>query len=334
MPLTPKENYLRMLKGEIPEFVPAGMIYPHANFPVQEELLTPQSAPNGPFVTSLGVTYVGSPENAWGAMPKPGEIIIDDITKWREQLKIRDISNWDWETYYTKMNEKYNRELCVSVGGGDYFLTLVSLMGFEGALLAMYEEPDEVIALLTHISEFYLTVLKNQMYYLKPDVVGLMDDDSAYRAPFFSVEMYRKIFKPFHKLHTDIAQEAGCPIDRHDCGKCEQFIDDWLELGIGSWNPNQDTNDVKGIKKKYGNRLAMGGLWEDQDKFRGKKADPKEMRDSLAKYVDTYAPGGGFTYFTMLGSMPGMTPLPYQEENNEIAKEFYFDYVKDWYKTH
>jgi len=333
MPMTPKENYLSMLRGEIPEFVPSAMFMPHGNFPGQEELLTPQSAQE-PFVTSLGVTYVGSPENNWGAMPKPGEIIIDDISKWREQLKIRDVSNWDWEDYYTKKAEKLDRSLCVQVGGGDYFLSLVSLMGFEGALLAMHEDPDEVIALLTHISEFYMTVLKNQMYYLKPDIVGIMDDDSAYRAPFFSLEMYRKIFKPFHKLHTDIAQEAGCPIDRHDCGKCEQFIDDWLELGIGSWNPNQDTNDVLGIKKKYGNRLAMGGLWEDVDKFRGKKADPKELKDSLAKYVDTYAPGGGFTFFVMLGGMPGSTPVPFAEENNEIVKEFYFDYVKDWYKTH
>ncbi|MCL1834943.1 MAG: hypothetical protein FWG48_02175 [Oscillospiraceae bacterium] len=333
MPLTPKENYLRMMNGEIPEFVPAGMILPHGNFPVPEELLTPASAPNGPIVTSLGVTYVGSEENNWGAMPKPGEIIIDDITKWRDQLKIRDVSDMDWEAYYKEKNEKYNRELCVSIGGGDYFLTLVSLMGFEGALLAMYEETDEVIDLLTHISEFYLTVFKNQLHYLKPDVFGLMDDDSAYRAPFFSVEMYRKIFKPFHKMHTDLALEAGCVIDRHDCGKSEGFIDDWLEIGIRSWGPNQDTNDMVAVKKKYGNRLAIGGNWNSKP-FIGKKAEEQELRDVLAEYVDTFAPGGGFMYTVMLGGMPGMPPDPIAEHNREIANKFYHDYVKDWYKTH
>ena len=334
MPLTPKENYLRMLKGEIPEFVPAGMIIPHTNMPTPEELLTPVSAPNGPIVTSLGVTYVGNEETNWGAMPKPGEIIIDDITKWRDQLKIRDVSDRDWEGYYKKISEGYDREnKCVSIGGGDYFLTLVSLMGFEGALLSMHEEPEEVKALLTHISEFYMLVFKKQIQYLKPDIFGLMDDDSAYRSPFFSLEMYREIFKPFHKLHCDYALENGMMISRHDCGKCEQFIDDWLEIGIREWGPNQDTNNLVGIKKKYGNRLAMSGHC-DVSKWRNEKADEKELRDVLAEYVDTFAPGGGFTFSVMLGVMPGTAPNPISEANQKIINDFYFDYVKDWYKTH
>jgi hypothetical protein len=37
-----------------PEFVPS-YIEPH-RIPVKEELLTPQAAPDGPIVTSLGVT--------------------------------------------------------------------------------------------------------------------------------------------------------------------------------------------------------------------------------------------------------------------------------------
>jgi hypothetical protein len=31
-------------------------------------------------------------------------------------------------------------------------------MGFEGALMALYEEPEEVIALFTEISKFYTTL--------------------------------------------------------------------------------------------------------------------------------------------------------------------------------
>ena len=33
-------------------------------------------------------------------MPEPGNIIIDDITKWRDKLKIRDVIGLDWEEYY------------------------------------------------------------------------------------------------------------------------------------------------------------------------------------------------------------------------------------------
>ena len=329
MTMTPKENYLRMLSGEIPEFIPSYII-PHSTH-VAEELLTPQAAPNGPYVTSLGVTYVGSPDFNYGAMPEPNHIIISDITKWDEQLKIRDVSGRDWESYYRKQSENFDREnKCVGIGGGDYFLTLVSLMGFEGALLAMYEEPDEVISLLEFISKFYTTVLKNQLYYTKPDLYNIMDDDSGQQAPFFSLAMYRKIFKPFHKLHADLAREAGCIVERHDCGKSEQFVDDWIEIGIRSWNPAQIVNDCKAIKKKYVGKLALSGCW-DQQYWTGRKATEKELKDALAEYVDTFAPCGSFTFSAMMG---GPTDDPATNENRAIARQFYFDYVKDWYKTH
>ena len=44
-----------------------------------------------------------------------------------------------------------------------------------------------------------------------------------------------------------------------------------------------------------------------------------------------YAPGGGFTYGAFV-----MGPLddPIANGNREIVKQFYYDYAKDWYKTH
>ena len=224
--MTPKEKYLTMLRGEIPEYIPS--MYEERAGRFDEELLTPVYAPNGPVVTSLGVTYVGSPSLNNGAMPKPGVILLEDITKWRDVIHAPDLSDFDWEDYYTKKIKDIDRsQKYISVTGGDYFLTLVSFMGFENALLALYEEPDEVKALLEYVSEFYLLVLKQQLRYVKPEIVSIMDDDAALRAPFFSVEMYHEFFKPFHKLHCDLALENGLLLERHDCGRCESFIPDW-----------------------------------------------------------------------------------------------------------
>ena len=328
--MTPKENYLRMVRGDIPEYMPS-MLEPYMA-PTFEELLTPNRAPDGPIITSLGVKYVGSPENNWGAMPEPGWIVIDDIKKWREKLKIRDVTGRDWEGYYKKMSDSIDREnLAVCVDGGDYFLTLVSLMGFEGALMAMYEEPDEVIALYEHIAEFYTMVLKMQMKYLKPEIYILMDDDAAWQAPFFSLDLYKKLIKPFHKRHADIALENGCVIDRHDCGKSEQFVEDWLELGIHAWNPVQTSNDCKSIKQKYGDRLSLMGCWDPNGPYANKNSDEKVLKDALAEYVDTFAPGGRFVFSAMVG---GAVDDPFANKQRDVLKDFYYDYAKDWYKTH
>ncbi len=317
-----------MLRGEIPEYIPS--MYEERAGRFIEELLTPQYAPNGPIVTSLGVTYVGSAELNGGAMPAPGIILLDDITKWRDIIKAPDLSSFDWESYYRgKIKDIDRTTKYITVGGGDYFLTLVSFMGFENTLLALYEEPEEVKELLEYVSEFYLLVLKQQIRYIKPDVLGLMDDDAAYRAPFFSVPMYQEFFKPYHKLHCDLAQENGMLIERHDCGRCESFIPDWIEIGIRSWNPAQATNDLVSIKKKYTGKLAICGGW-DNLKYNDCN-DEEELRAALKEYVDTFAPGGGFSYAAMAGGKPDD---PDAQKRREIIKSFYFEYAHDWYKTH
>ena len=118
--------------------------------------------------------------------------MFDDVRKWRDHIKNPDLSDRDWEGYYKKQTDKFDRvNKAVACHGGDYFLTLVSFMGFENALLAMYEEPDEVMELFDYVSQHYLEVMRRQIQYVKPDIYTIMDDDSAYRAPFFSGDIQK-----------------------------------------------------------------------------------------------------------------------------------------------
>jgi hypothetical protein len=323
-----KENYLTMLRGEIPEYVPS-MFEPRMAF-YTEEWLTPVYAPNGPVVTKLGVTYVGSPDLNNGAMPKPGEYILDDITRWRDCIHAPDTSDFDWEAYYKEKTKDVDRKTqSLAATGGDYFLTLISFMGFENAMLALYEEPEEVKALLEYVSKFYVEVLKQQLRWLKPDTVSIMDDDAALRAPFFSVDMYREFFKPYQKIHCDLARENGLLLERHDCGRSEQFVPDWVEMGIRSWNPAQTTNDLVSIKKKYVGKLALCGAW-DSMKWAACE-DEEAYRAALKEYVDTFAPGGGFVFAAMAGGTPDS---PGYEMRQKAVQDVYQNYARDYYKTH
>ncbi len=331
MQLTPKENYLRAMRREVPEYVPAAMLDPFG-VPIAEELLTPVSAPDGPITTVYGVTYVGSADLMNGAMPKPGEILLDDILRWRDVIKNPDLSDRDWESYYTKQLEKIDRKnKVVRITGGDYFLTLVSFMGFENALISMMQEPEEVYALFDYVSKHYMEVMKQQIYWCKPEVFTLMDDDSAKLAPFFSLSMYRELVKPFHKLQCDLALENDIFIDRHDCGHCEQFIDDWMELGVRSWGPAQVCNDLAGIKKKYGNHLMLSGCWDTTGPIGSPDVDPEKLREALYTYVDTFAPGGGFVFNA---SVRDNVKNPIAREKQEIVKDVYWNYARNYYKTH
>ena len=328
MPITPKENYLMLMRGEIPEYVPAGYIERCSEF-ITEDQIAPTFAPNGPITTVYGVTYVGSADLMNGAVPT-GAPILTDITKWRDVIHNPDNSHRDWEGYYKKQTDRFDRvNRVVKCHGGDYFLTLVSFMGFADALLAMYEEPEEVYALFDYVSRHYLEVMEKQLDYVKPDIYTIMDDDSAALAPFFSLDTYRELVRPFHEKHAKLALERGVYLDRHDCGHCELFIDDWVQMGIRSWNPAQIMNDLPGIKKKYGRKLAICGGW-DNLKY-NEVTDMEELREALRTYTDTFAPGGRFSYMAMAGGRPGD---PLAETRRQVVKDFYFEYARDWYKTH
>ena len=183
-----------------------------------------------------------------------------------------------------------------------------------------YEEPDAFKEMLEYVSEFYLEVMKQEIYYCKPDLFGMMDDDAAYHAPFFSLDMYREFFKPLQQKHIDLAKENGMLVTRHDCGKCEQFVPDWIEMDVRAWNPAQVSNDLVGIKKKYGNAIALEGAWDSQGELGRADCDIQTLKDALAVYVDTFAPGGGFTYSAHLSGVDQKDPRVI-ERNNYMNKK-------------
>ena len=144
--------------------------------------------------------------------------------------------------------------------------------------------------------------------------------------------MYREFFKPLQQKHIDLAKENGMLVTRHDCGKCEQFVPDWIEMDVRAWNPAQVSNDLVGIKKKYGNAIALEGAWDSQGELGRADCDIQTLKDALAVYVDTFAPGGGFTYSAHLSGVDQKDPRVI--ERNKVIRDFYEDYVRNYYIDH
>ena len=110
--------------------------------------------------------------------------------------------------------------------------------------------------------------------------------------------------KPFHAREASFARNVGMPIDMHNCGRCEDFIEDWLDFGVSCWNPAQVMNDLKGIKKKYGNRLVLEGCWDSQGPAGWPDATEEMVREQVRSCINTFAPGGGFVFWGSLYGAP------------------------------
>ena len=338
--LTERENYLRMLRGEHPEWVPVSRFgkskIDGSPPPTQGVLCSPlfgHMAVPGKAVDIWGVTFVSSEEAAGGKLPEPNNFILKDICDWGDVIKAPDPDDIDWEAAAKKDLARVNREESVVVlhTFNGLFQTLVSFMGFEGALMAMLTDPDEVKELFEYLTNFYVTCYEKLLDHYKPDVMGFCEDNAAWKSPFFSLEMYRDLYKPFTKRLAQPVLDRGIFIDMHNCGHCEIFVDEWQDYDVRSWNPAQSCNDVLGIKKRYGRKLVIIGGSD----FSGEMLEPdypeEKIKEAVIRTIDTFAPGGAYVF---AGGFLGPIGDEVTARKNRWISEAAEPYCRDFYKTH
>ena len=295
--LTEKENYLRCLRGEVPEWVPTmtfgGMMGP-------PELVPMIGGWEGERQDMFGVTYVTEKTINCGALPKPGVFILDDITKWRDVIKRPAIlDEIDWQLCADRDLANYDPSTILSgsarVGNG-YFEMLVSFLGFDNGLIACMEEPDEVKDLLNFILELNLELGKKFLYYYKPETSMGADDIAHERAPFISEELFVDIFEPMWRQDIAIYKDAGCLAEHHNCGMFGPFVKYIVDMGYNAWNPAEAMNDLVAIKKEFGNKMVISGGFDGRGFCSLPETTEEEIRAYTKKVLDDLAPGGGYCF--------------------------------------
>ena len=307
--MTEKQNYLMLLRGEQPGWIPHYPQYANYKTPFVKPLTVKRVSPSflsqhilepGPTKDIWGNTYLPDAMSGNSKTPDPNNNILKDIRQWRDVVKAPDLSQIDWETMAKKDFEaaEVDREdTAISFGlFMGYFQLLAAFMGFEGALCAMYEEPDEVKALLEYLCEFYVGLAEKCIDYYKPDIFSIGDDNATLINPFFSLNMYRDLFKPFVMKQVKTGHDRGLPVEMHCCGRCEDFIEDWMDYGVVSWNPGQTSNDLLAIKKKYGKRFVINGGWDQQLRLLREDATEDMIKEAVYTAIKTYAPGGAYAF--------------------------------------
>jgi len=177
-----------------------------------------------------------------------------------------------------------------------YFQLLMSFMGFTEGLCAIAEEPEEVKALMEYLCDFYTEIEAKSFDLYKPDLIEIVDDTAAWGAPFISNKQYREIFKPCHAREAQFAVDRGLPVAMHDCGKCEPFIDDWIDFGVKYWEPAQTCNDLLGIKEKYGSDMIVIGGFDANGELILPECTEETFKAAVVDVIDTLAVGGNYIF--------------------------------------
>jgi uroporphyrinogen decarboxylase len=187
------------------------------------------------------------------------------------------------------------------------------LRGFEQLLVDLMVDEKFACTLLDKVLE---AKIDHMAHYL--DAVGdhihvimLGDDIAMQTGPIFSMDVYRRIFKPRHKeLHDFIKSRTNAKIFFHCCGSVYPILNDLIETGIDIINPIQVSAanmDTKNLKAEFGDRVVFWGGGCDTQKVL-QFGTPAEVREEVRRRIHDLAPGGGFVFNQVHCIQPNVQP--------------------------
>ena len=127
------------------------------------------------------------------------------------------------------------------------------------------------------------------------DMVWLSEDMGMQDRLFMSPEMYRRWVKPRTKKVIDAAREVNPNIfiAQHHCGKVDELIPDFIEIGTNALNPIQpECMDPLDIKRRYGDVLTLWGTVGAQSVL--PFGTPDEVRQTVRDNIRNLGYNGGF----------------------------------------
>ena len=258
-PITPKENMLRMLRGEMPLWVPNQTLDNNA---IQPEIMPDAKARNYGGVDWFGIEWEYEPLTK-ASMVKPGTRRLSDITEWKKEIIWPDLKTIDWQKDY---EENYKGKIAkdrfsyfVIVNG--LFERTADLTSFEDAFCALLEEPELLTEFYDKLVDWHIELIKIAKEVYHTDMILFHDDMGTQISTFFSPATYKELFLPQYKKIVKAAHDMELYITLHSCGCIKSLMPYIIEAGFDAWEGQDSANDKKAIMDEFGDRLAQCTLY-------------------------------------------------------------------------
>lgn len=287
--MTQRENFEIMLKGGKPEFAPITTELFKACALGTNNTDQPWKGGKDPF----GIEWIATPE---GVMPEPNVFLFEDIADWNKYVHFPDVNCLGIEQMaQIEMAECNREEQIVNVlNVCGLFERMAAFMGFENTLCALIEDPDSCHEFLDAFADYKIACNNKFIDVYQPDVITYFDDLATARGLFMSPKTYRDIIKPHHKKIVDAVLSRGVIFAQHTCGRCEEIIEDYVEMGIQIWSSAQISNDLDAILTKYKGRLIVEGGWDSSGPASYIGATEEAIIEEVKRCALQYAPKGNF----------------------------------------
>ncbi|HHW00207.1 MAG TPA: hypothetical protein GXX36_11700 [Clostridiaceae bacterium] len=166
----------------------------------------------------------------------------------------------DWIGLAAQVNEK---DMLLAFMGGSLYGWLRNWMGIEAVSLLMYDDPNLLEEMVSHIVDMFIILMEPVLKKVKFDLVYFFEDCCGADGPLFSPSIYRKIFDKYYKKLISFYKSNGVEFALIDSdGRVDSFIPLWLESGfdiifpveVGKWGCSPSE-----LRMKFGDDLKMMG---------------------------------------------------------------------------
>lgn len=288
---TIRENYLMAARGKKPYWVPS--------FVEDCNVLLPDFWNEEDPVTGADFCNVKWVENDFGKMPREDWRAMEEISDWRKTVKFPDLSKMDWEGMVERVRkagspDKVNMAILNTHG---IFLIPINMLGWVDGLCSIYEDPEELEAFVSALTDFLCETVKYIGKYFHPDIISTGDDVASATGPFLSKEIWTRMYKPYFKKICDAIKAEGALVEFHCCGNCQYLIEEFLDIGVDICQLPEPNESLLRDKEKYGNRLVLTGGWDRHGPGCMPDAPEEVVRESVRTAIDTYGKDGALLFW-------------------------------------
>ena len=329
-----KENYLKAVKFEKPDFIPITFVINHACWDYYDHsvlfdlmethhrLFPGFKRPTGeyrpelplvarkdePFRDDFGCLWKTTTNGITGTVVEHPLIDWDAFKNWKRPNPevCMGIGPIDWIIERKDIEERRDKGELISCGlrHGHTFLQLQDIRGYENLIYDFVDEVPNVHELIDIVESFNLAIIRRYLD-IGVDVMTYPEDLGMQTGPMLTPEQFRKYIKPSYQRLMKPAREAGVIIHMHSDGDIRELIDDIIEGGVDIINLQDNVNGIDWIAKRFSGRTCVElDIDRQQITVFG---TPKEIDNHIARIVKTIgSPQGGL--MMIFGLYPG-TPV-------------------------
>ena len=290
-----KENLLRVIRHDHPQWVPYGM---ENTIVICPPIVTrPQRAGSD----SWNVRWEW---DAGGTYPSNEEHVITDLSAWRDQIHFPDLnacvgsqfpSGWGGEEAPVVLKDvDRDTHLLCGVIELSLFERSYLLLGMEEALMSYVTQTRLMDELLGAIADFHIELIKRFDDAADLDMIWYGDDWGTQQGLFLPPEIWRRTVGKHTRRVYNCMKQRDLIINQHSCGKIESVFADIVEMGADVWNPCQPCNDLASLKRRFAGRVTFCGGIDSQFVLDRPGVTTDEVRAEVRRRIDDLAEGGGY----------------------------------------